>query len=346
MVREVESPSPYAEYLLITDNPELKSNTWKIIYDKDLDGLSVFEKCYSVRFNPYKYCNTDICFRIDGSMKILKPLDALVQYFVNGNYDIALIIHPSRNRIDEEYFIWGLLRKFEVASIDKALTMLSNSSYNLLFKGLFQLGFCITKNKPEIDAINTATLSLLLDLGKGEGIHRVDQTIFSYVLNTHRDGIKVMPLDDEFLHSYYIQICQHNSICEIPSPKNQIRPYMFNKRVKTIKSFDVSNAERKKITRKSHRDITVPNHDYDKNAITGALDTLSFFIKNSDKHKIRQTFLTRCFVYYGYHVLYGKYKCLFSEEERNCLANQIKSEKLIHLGIEIKYVIRHIRGEL
>ena len=343
IVREVESPSPYAEYLLITDNKNLKSNTWKIIYDKNLEGLSVFEKCYFVRFHPYNYCKTDICIRIDGSMKILKPLDALVNYFDKGNYDIALVIHPYRNRIDEEYLAWGLLRNYEVSSIEKAFTMLINSNYNFKYKSLFQFGFCITRNKSSIDAINTMTLSLLLDLGKEEGIHRVDQTIFSYVINTHKEGINVMPLDDELLHSRYIQIYRHNSQCAIPpSAKNQIRPYMFNKRVKTIKSFDISNTGEKEATDKSQCIFTDINLNNDKQTIICALDTLSFFIKNTDKHKVRQTFLWRNYVYYGYHTLYGRFKCLFTEEERNYLINQIRSVKFVTLGIEIKYAIRHL----
>ena len=117
----------------------------------------------------------------------------------------------------------------------------------------------------------------------------------------------------------------------MPSAKIHIRPYMFNKRIKTIKPADISKAEEN-------------NPDNDKKKISGALDTLYFFIKNKEKHRIRQTFLVRNYVYYGYHVLYGKYKCLFSEEERNCLINQIKSDKAIDLGIKIKYVIRSIRG--
>lgn len=345
IVREVELPSPYAEYLLITDNKKLKSNTWKIIYDKELEGLSVFEKCYHVRFHPYKYCKTDICIRIDGSMRILKPLDPLVQYFDKDNYDIALIIHPSRNRIDEEYLAWGLLRNYEASAIEKALTMLKNSNYNLLYKSLFQLGFCITRNNPSIDAINTMTLSLLLDLGKDEGIHRVDQTVFSYVLNTHHNGIKVMPLDDEILHSSHIQICQHNSLNEIPPNNNQIRPYMFNKRIQTIKSSDIFITGEKTATEKSHYNYSLPNLNFDKKTIICKFNTLSFFIKNTDKHQIRKPFILRKYVYYGYHVLYGRYKKLFSKEERNQLIYQINSEKLIILGIKIKYVIRHIRGK-
>lgn len=341
IIREVESPSPYAEYLLITDNQKLKSNTWKIIFDKDLEGLSTFEKCYFVRFHPYKYCKTDICIRIDGSMKILKPLDALALSFYKGNYDIALTIHPSRNRIDEEYLIWGLLRNIEAASIGSALTMLSDSNYNFLYKGLFQLGFCITRNNPEVNAINTATLSLLQRLGGKEGIHRIDQTVFSYVLNTHKEGIKVMPLDDEILHSNYLHIYKHNSLCEALPARDRIRPYMFNKRVETIKSYDISATAGEKITYTRHRKLSVPDLNNDKKTVVCALSTLFFFVKNPDKHKIRLSFLWRAFVYYGYHILYGKYRDLFSDEEKKNLIAQIKSEKkLIWLGIKIKYVIR------
>ena len=32
-VREVQEKDPNAEYILVTDDPKLKSNTWKVVYD-------------------------------------------------------------------------------------------------------------------------------------------------------------------------------------------------------------------------------------------------------------------------------------------------------------------------
>ena len=35
-VREVQEKDPNAEYILVTDDPKLKSKTWKVVYDEKL----------------------------------------------------------------------------------------------------------------------------------------------------------------------------------------------------------------------------------------------------------------------------------------------------------------------
>jgi hypothetical protein len=114
-VREIEydiSTTPHIEYILVTDNPNLKSNTWNIIYDKDLEdsNLTVYDKVMMVRYNPYKYVSNDICVRIDGSMQIVKPLDYFINEFIEGEYDGSLLLHPLRDLIYDEYRAWHLLR--------------------------------------------------------------------------------------------------------------------------------------------------------------------------------------------------------------------------------------------
>lgn len=68
-VHEIENMQDDVEYLLVTDDSDLKSNTWKVIYDEDLLSFKTpFERCFRVRYNVFKYCITDICITIDGSM--------------------------------------------------------------------------------------------------------------------------------------------------------------------------------------------------------------------------------------------------------------------------------------
>ena len=92
--REVINPDPDVEYIMVTDDESTKLNTWKVVVDHSLDGLSGFDKCYYVRYNCFKYCHTDICIRIDGSIEIKGSLDRLVDEFVKGDYDAAFMVHP------------------------------------------------------------------------------------------------------------------------------------------------------------------------------------------------------------------------------------------------------------
>lgn len=68
VVHEVIERDPDAEYILVTDDPKLESKTWKVIYDKSLEGLSIFDKCYAIRFNIFKYVTSDICIYLDANI--------------------------------------------------------------------------------------------------------------------------------------------------------------------------------------------------------------------------------------------------------------------------------------
>ena len=73
IIREPETIYPNTNYICITDNPHLKSKTWKIIVDtKNIDNSwSPRKKTYFVRYHPFNYCNSDYCYWIDSAIKIL-----------------------------------------------------------------------------------------------------------------------------------------------------------------------------------------------------------------------------------------------------------------------------------
>ena len=45
------------EFIYVTDDHSITSNTWTVVYDDSLTG-STFDKCYQIRFNPFKYVHT------------------------------------------------------------------------------------------------------------------------------------------------------------------------------------------------------------------------------------------------------------------------------------------------
>ena len=97
-VHEVLEKDPDAEYILVTDDKDLKSSTWNVVYDESLLSLpSTFDRCYSIRFNVFKYCHTQICVYIDGNVQINKPLTPLLDKFENEKYDMCLMPHPLRH---------------------------------------------------------------------------------------------------------------------------------------------------------------------------------------------------------------------------------------------------------
>ena len=103
IVHEVLEKDPNCEYIMVTDDKTLTSRTWTIIYDETLEGLSTFDKCYSIRFNLFKYATTDICIYIDANILVKKPLQILIDKMEAGKYDMCMMPHPLNNTFMPEY---------------------------------------------------------------------------------------------------------------------------------------------------------------------------------------------------------------------------------------------------
>lgn len=233
-VREVKVKDPEAEYLLITDNPDLKSETWKVIYASCLNGLSVFDKCYYVRFHPFEFCNTNICFRIDGSVQILDSLSVIVNRFIDKDADLMLMLNPVHNYLHEDYEQWVLARGYPRESANKALTKLLGLGYDKNYRGYYQATIVIEKNNEITRTIDERTYKLLKELGENGIIDRFDQPVWSFVINQYNEEkkIKVMPVTEWLItFSSYLKWCFHNSDASIPVKLEQKPPYLFDELV-------------------------------------------------------------------------------------------------------------------
>ena len=151
ILHEVQNKQDDVEYILVTDDNELKSDTWNVIVDDSLSECKTpFEKCFSIRYNVFKYCTTDICITVDGSMQIKGSLDKLVDEFNDGKYDICLMPHPLWPDFVNEYSAWIKMRKYPVSNAENFFKFLKNSRYDINYKGLFQLCFSIKRRNETI----------------------------------------------------------------------------------------------------------------------------------------------------------------------------------------------------
>lgn len=235
-VHEIENKQDDVEYLLITDDDTLKSDTWKVIYDADLlQYKTPFERCFRVRYNVFKYCTTDTCVTIDGSMHVKGSLDRLIQKFDEGKYDICLMPHPLWDDMYTEYNAWIRMRKYPVAQAQRAIAFLEENKYDFKYRGLFQLCFSIKRRSYFTEHIDKLTFECLQKLSGDGEFERLDQTIFTFVVNKHFNDIKVLPVSEQVVRSYAIQWYWHNS----DKPNMNIfydinkedKKYVFNKEV-------------------------------------------------------------------------------------------------------------------
>ena len=239
-VHEIINKQDDVEYLLITDDNTLQSNTWQVIYDKDLlQYKSPFEKCFKVRYNVFKYCTSDICVTIDGSMQVKGSLDKLIDKFNQGQYDICLMPHPFWNDFYTEYNAWMRMRNYPLIQAQRAINYFQDHNYDFSYKGLFQLCFSIKRRSDLTNDIDKQTYKCLEDLSYNSQLskefERLDQTVFTYVVNKFFNNIKVLPVSEQVVRSYAIQWYWHNS----ENPNNNIgydidkedKKFVFNKEV-------------------------------------------------------------------------------------------------------------------
>lgn len=238
IVHEIGEKDPEAEYILVTDDPKLKSKTWTVVCDPDLEGLSNFDKCYSIRFNCFKYCHTDICLRIDGSIGILHSLKPVIDMYEEGQYDAALMPHPANDNFVDEYDLWIKKRNYPRSQAKRCLASMAERGYDFKYKGMFQGCFAIFRKGELARSIETETFTYLKELGQDGKIERLDQIPWSFIMNTRHSDMKLMLVSEQILRSYYMQWYRHNS--DIPnislnkSDGGSEEYYVFNKKESCI----------------------------------------------------------------------------------------------------------------
>ena len=227
---EVMEKDPDAEYLLITDDENLKSVTWEVVYDPSLSGRNPIESNYDVRLHPFRYAHTDVVVRIDGSIELKKSLAPLLKAFNDGGYDRCLMIHPARNNFAQELECWVTQRHYPQEVADRTLRMMKAWGYDVDgYHGMFQGCFEIVRNTEKNRDINRLTYQLMKYTGGEEAIDRLDQHIFSFVVNTLHEDLKVLPVSENLITmgSKLAQWYIHKSMRPISNP-GKIQPMMFN----------------------------------------------------------------------------------------------------------------------
>lgn len=227
-VHEIEEKDPNADYILVTDNPSLHSDTWRIVLD-ELSGLSAMEKCYDVRYHPFRYAKTELCVRLDSSIGINGSLRPFIEKMQDGQYDRCLMVHPSHLTMQEEYDAWVGFRRYSQEYADHALATLKRLGYDMQYQGLFQACFEVVRDNKVNSEINEQTFQLLHGFAPDGEIERIDQTLLSYVVNRYfAERLKVLPVPESVVGSDLMTWYWHNSD-KAKRLRKPIDPIMFNK---------------------------------------------------------------------------------------------------------------------
>lgn len=234
LVREPFEISDDAEYVLVTDNPNLKSNKWqiKLIPDwlKNADG---FTKSFYVRYHPFEFVNTDICMVLDGSIQIKKSLDKLYNDFIKSNNDCLFMVHYCQINIINEYGYWVTQRNYPKEQVNKTFAFFKAIGYDKSYKGSFEATFKIVKKCSSIENLHNFVYKCLEKIGVDNlHIERVDQGILTAVINTNFTDLKILPATHQIIQNNYMTYCHHNTNKSYPVKVDYKNLYLFNKPVK------------------------------------------------------------------------------------------------------------------
>lgn len=201
------------EFICVTDNKNLTSNTWTIVYDEELDKdeYNGFDRTFLVRYNPFKYCNSNICIRLDATILPLCDLQDLVNKFIEGNYDFGFCVHPTNTSLIAELDDWVKWRGCDQKEMQ--LKYIENViGYNLKNKGVMQTGIAILKNSSIMNEINSKMIEILYDCTDKPGhMNRLDQTLFSAFFNHNYGHLNVLPLSVNMIKNGKMAQFFHNS---------------------------------------------------------------------------------------------------------------------------------------
>lgn len=224
-----------AEYICITDNKTLKSDIWNIIYDdcgipdKEYQGNNVYiRRTYYVRWNWWKYCNTDICVIMDASFLIVSSL----HNFINRayNYDCVIYTHPCRDNIYDEYNTWIEYRGLDKEYMYNFISYTDTFGYNIYTKGLFCTGFMVLKKTFTTISLSQDILYMMKYIS--DNGDRNDQAYLSYFLNTkYFNCLDIMFLSLEFICTNFLRLFYHNSDIVITEFDKNYCKYQNNKKI-------------------------------------------------------------------------------------------------------------------
>lgn len=212
-VREPLETDDECEYVLVTDNKNLKSKKWKIVYlSDDFNDYTPISKTFYVRYHPFEFVNTDYVLLLDGSMHIKKSLHKLFNDFQENDYDCALGSFPFRIRsVNELYDYWIKNRNYNITQANKnrafynathiGLPKIYHETGYMLFK---KCTICLQFLETVYSAINKISLA-------PNDLDRLDQPIFNGILNALYQEMRVLSLSRELVQSDFIKFYYHNT---------------------------------------------------------------------------------------------------------------------------------------
>lgn len=168
------------EYICVTDQKDLKSKIWKIIYDEIPQAKCIRDKMVYVKYNPFKYTEANIICVIDGTLEITQSLIPLFEQ-VKDN-DLLIKLHPERNNLFAELCEWIKTQGMEKEAVNKFQVIANHEKLDLNKKFLLESCVIVYTKKTIIQELCEEEISLMKFLGNNGNLFLSNQCVFTLLI--------------------------------------------------------------------------------------------------------------------------------------------------------------------
>ena len=238
-LKTIRDYRPDVEYVCVTDNHELKSEQWKIVYcDEFFNKLPDVDRFAYVRFHPFNFVTSDVCITIDASEQILRDFyDPIVRTFLDNGYEYAVTLHYDNETLKDDIDDWKIIRGYKDGDYENILAKLGSDAEGV--HGEVDGGFIIHKDSKFAHKINDMTWELCHAFSTDNSVDRNFQIELSYVVNTIcKNKEKTMLVHPYIFEGSFIRRWTHNGrywivyhskdTCPCVFWNEKVEPYLFD----------------------------------------------------------------------------------------------------------------------
>lgn len=214
-IREVINPRDDVEYVLVTDDHSLSSNTWHIKYiDSFFEGMGGYAKSAYVKYHPFEFVESDVFIWLDGSVQIKDDFTKeIMEPFINSNYEVIELANMVTNRGAWENGRWfeNKFHGFNEEQYKLIENLFKNETW--IDEAQTQTTIYAGKNTRLLNMVNERTWDIMRRTAGTERdiailyMPQRGRVISKYIWNSH----KVYFIDSNILFSKYFDYCFHKT---------------------------------------------------------------------------------------------------------------------------------------
>lgn len=137
------------DFICVTNNKNIKSNSWTVEYiDDDCGNININRK---YKMQPFLYFEYDECMYIDGNILLKKDPNILFDVYLK-DHSIAIPKHPFRDCIYQEANICANSGKASKSEIDHLIEYIKHDNYPSGY-GLYENNIIIRRNVNDVNDV-------------------------------------------------------------------------------------------------------------------------------------------------------------------------------------------------